>query len=158
MKRRLTLTALLTSAAVLLSGCAVGTGAGTSQVGATGNGVDATSELGVGIRSAVLVEGSSTLTLVGTLKNSGDAPDALVGAKFGEGVEGLLIPGTIGIPAGGAVTVGLPTSEFRVVIPAKTSRPSQFVPMTLVFRNAGELSLNVLVVTPEREYANIKVD
>lgn len=157
-KPRIAAVAVLSSLALVLAGCAVGSGAGTSQVKATGNGVDATSELGVGIRSAVLVEGASTLTLVGTLKNSGTTDDALIGARFGEGLQGLLIPGVIEVPAGSAVSVGLPSSTFRVVVPAKTSRPSQYVPMTLVFRNAGELELSVLVVEPVREYADIKVD
>ena len=157
-KPSLAAVALLSSLAVLLSGCAVGAGAGTSQVRATGNGVDATSELGVGIRSAVLVEGPSTLTLVGTLKNSGTNDDVLVGARFGEGLQGLLIPGAIEVRAGASVSVGLPASQFRIVVPAKTSRPSQYVPLTLVFRNAGELTLSVLVVEPVREYADIKVD
>lgn len=157
-KPRLVALAVLSSLAVVLSGCAIGADAGTSQVRATGNGVDATSELGVGIRSAVLVEGPSTLTLVGTLKNSGTADDVLIGARFGEGLQGLLIPGAVEVPAGGAVSLGLPTSAFRVVVPATTSRPSQYVPMTLVFRNAGEVELSVLVVEPVREYADIKVE
>lgn len=150
--------AVVTAAGLLLSGCAVGTGAGTSQVGATGNGVDATTESGVGIRSAVLVEGASTLTLVGTLKNVGATPDVLVGARFGEGVQGLLIPGPVPVAVNGVTSIGLPSSQFRVVVPAKTARPSQFVPLTLIFRDAGELELSVLVVKAEREYADIKVD
>jgi phage gpG-like protein len=158
--RRLIAAAL---AGVLLTGCATGFDAGTRQDSATGDGVDIALDNGLGVRGAILVHGKTGSTVVATLKNSSDRDDALIGVEVsGAGTDGMgaatLEPTSIDIPARGTVAVGLPNGDKRVLVTGVPERPSQYVTVVFVFRDAGRLQTQLLSTTNTRYYADINVD
>lgn len=144
------------------SGCAIGFNAGTTQVRGSGNAVEATLDNGVGIRNAVIVHNASASTVVVTLTNSSERADQLLAVEVsGEGSEGLgtptLQPQVITVPARGAVAVGLTADQPRITMTGAPARPSQFVEVTFVFRDAGRLTVNLLGVEQRLAYADIPV-
>jgi hypothetical protein len=159
--RRLVAAAM--AAMLFTSGCATGFNAGTRQDSATGDGVDAALENGLGLRGAILVRGESNSTIVTTLKNSTDRDDALIGVEVsGQGTQGMgaaiLEPSTIEIPARGTVSVGLPANEARITLTGVPERPSQYVTVVFVFRNSGRLETQLLSTQNAGYYADIDLD
>jgi phage gpG-like protein len=150
-------------AVILTSGCATGFDAGTRQDSATGDGVDRALENGLGVRGAILVHSDSNSALVATLKNSSDRDDALIGVEIsGAGTQSIgqatLNPSPIDIPARGTVSVGLPANEARITLTGVPERPSQYVNVVFVFRDAGRLETQLLSTQNAGYYADINVD
>ncbi len=155
-RRPVSALALLISAA-LLTGCGTGLEARTYQE--TGREDGAVADLGgrqgIAVRHLHVAppatgeahEAGSTAFVVGGLVNNGTSADALVGASSDvAGAVTLLVDGTptaeIAVPAGGAApqswTVAL-SGLTRVLAPAS------YVSVTLEFRRAGRVILQVPV-------------
>ena len=102
--------------------------------------------------------GSKSLTLVARLFNTGATPDALVGANLGTapGTDAKITNSAVPIvPGPEAASVGFNSTDFvnfySVDVPT-----ASYVPVTLKFKDAGQTTLQVLVVPPAGYYEGIK--
>ena len=136
-----------------LSACSNGVEAGTLDTTAwTG----ARTELGdLRIHNVVLVRDDETgvLSVSMTMINTGDTEDALTELVITAGAEvaAELQPGSIALAPG---TSTLVPGETEPAIQAEADLVAgQFAPVRFSFEHAGDVSMNVLVVTPENPHA-----
>ena len=152
------LTAALAALAVLTtSGCANGFNAGT-RIEATGSGVDATLESGLGVRGAILVGDAQGMAFVGSVVNDSDTDDTLDQVIINGEVAAAISGGGVPVVAGTAVQIGMPASEYRVLASGVELTPSSFVPVTLYFRTAGRVDVTLLVKPRSGIYADIPTE
>ena len=102
-------------------------------------------------------QGSKSLTLVARLFNTATTPDALIGANVGAapGTDAKITNGSVPIaPGPEAASVGFNSTNFvnfySVDVPT-----ASYVPVTLKFKDAGQTTLQVLVVPPVGYYEGI---
>ncbi len=102
-------------------------------------------------------QGSKSLTLVARLFNTGTTPDALIGASMGAtpGTDAKITNSSVPIaPGPDAASVGFNSTNFvnfySVDVPTAT-----YVPVTLKFKDAGQTTVQVLVVPPVGYYEGI---
>lgn len=149
MPRRRTLGVLSCAAAlaVTLSACGAGFDAGTNQVRRVTNGSDG--DVGsVAVRNLLLLQDGASppvTTLTGALVDNTDATDQLTAVKVGE--AGAITLSPITVPARGIVTLGSGDTP-AITVPDATFRPGRNIPVTLTFKNSGELTMSVLVMLP----------
>lgn len=142
--------ALLAAAVMLtLSGC----GGGETQAASYNPSDGVSAEAGeLLLRHVVLVtdaeQGSSTLLT--TIVNQGDQPDALVSAEVDGAASQLEQP--IQLPPGEATTIGIP-SDLRVDV-NQALQPGSIVGVDLMFQRAPTTTVRPLVQEAEDEYAN----
>ncbi|TAK69966.1 MAG: hypothetical protein EPO13_02980 [Actinomycetota bacterium] len=139
-----------------LAGCWQGFNAATNNVGTGGNGVEATSGP-VSISAATIVLGperSGSATLTGTLINAGPGGDALVGARLGDTPGWISGQGPLELPPRTPIQLGH-NSNVYVNFYDVDLEPSTYVELTLLFRAAGALKLQVLTVPPTGQYSSI---
>jgi hypothetical protein len=149
-----------------LAGCFNGFEAttNTQNTMSTGNGVQAQVG-GIRVENATLVRGEETgsVTLIMTIVNIGDQPDALAQvsiagqpAVFTDGTSAI---GAVEVAPGAAVPFGYGqdsagasrwVNAYTVEIP-----PSGFVPVQVFMANAGLAELEVLTVPPVGYYEGI---
>ena len=137
----------------VLSACSNGVEAGTLDKTAwTG----ARTELGdLRIHNAVLVRDAETgvLSVSMTMINTGATEDALTGLVItaGEEVAAELQPGSIALAPGTSTKV---PGETRPAIQAEADLAAgEFAPVRFSFEHAGDVSIEVLVVTPDNPHA-----
>jgi copper(I)-binding protein len=155
-RRPVSAAALLASAA-LLAGCGTGLEARTYQEVGREDGAVANvgGHTGIQVRhlhvappaSGTQVEAGSTAFVVGGLVNAGGSADSLVGATSDvAGAVQLLVDGTptteVAIPAGGAAPQGWALALSGL---SRALTPATYVPVTLEFRHAGRVTLDVPV-------------
>lgn len=96
--------------------------------------------------------------LIGAIANAGPQEDALTAVTLQGATEpAVLTPTPVEIPAGDAVflvaqdgpTVTLPDSEPPQLV------PGAFVPVSLTFESAGDVTVELLVQAPIGEYATV---
>lgn len=157
MRSRLLSAALLSS--ILLSGCGTGLHATTYTIERSPRDFRSTQvadlqvrNLGiVGPSTGITISSDGTAVLTGSVVNSGDTDDALVGVETDvAGTSTLWLDGktvtAIPVPAGGA------TGQWSATLSdlKQDLRVGQYVDVTLVFARAGRLAdLQVPVRTPQ---------
>lgn len=144
----------MVTAAFILAGCFNGPAATTTlqSLQLTGNGVQAASGA-LRIENAILVTNDTTTSLVMRIYNDGATDDALVGVEI-KGSRGDVDPQPTTIPAGGSVSFGFPDLSG----PKVTGTPlqlSQFIPVTLVFLEAGSTEFAAITVPPTGLYEGL---
>jgi hypothetical protein len=149
--------ALITAAALALSGCGAGVAATTAATYQPGEGAIAT--VGdVAVRNLVLVaDGKGSGVLIGSLVMlplGTDAPpdedpsgDLFVAAE-GEGAR-VDFDAPVLLPPVSRVTLGVDDGEVPAVVEDLAATPGQVVSVTMDFRDAGEVTLDVVVVDNE---------
>lgn len=150
-------------AVVPLSACGIGFEAATTTQRPSGNGANA--DVGaIQMRGITLVDGpdgSRTGTVVMTLVNSGDEPDALTGVRMvqppngtativGEGTAAGALP----LPRASRTLVGY-NSDIHVDISDLGLTPTQFTEIEFSFARAGRVTVPVMSVLPTGIYAGI---
>lgn len=160
-RRPVSALALLASAA-LLTGCGTGLEARTYQeVGREdGAAVNVGGLNGLGVRqlhveppaTGTQVDAGSTALVTGGLVNSGGSADALVGATSDvAGSVQLLVDGTptteVAIPAGGAAPQGWALALSGL---SRALSPATYIQVTLEFRRAGRVTLQVPVYAADQ--------
>lgn len=160
-RRPVSALALLVGAA-LLAGCGTGLSPRTYQeVGREDGAVANLGGLtGIQVRhlhvappaTGTQLEAGATALVVGGLVNGGSSADALVGATSSvAGAVQLLVDGTptteVAIPAGGAAPQGwsLALSGLSTAL-----SPATYIPVTLEFRRAGRVTLQVPVYAADQ--------
>jgi hypothetical protein len=153
-RRRAAAGALIAVAALALSGCGTGIDATTNAAYQPGEGAIAT--VGdVAVRNLVLVaDGKGSGVLIGSLVMlplGTDAPpdDNPSGDVFeaaeGEGAR-VAFDAPVLLPPVSRVTLGVDDGEVPAVVDDLAATPGQVVPVSLLFRDAGEVTLDVVVV------------
>jgi hypothetical protein len=149
--------ALLAAAALALSGCGAGAAATTNAVYQPGEGAIAT--VGdVAVRNLVLVaDGKGSGVLIGSivmLPLGTDAdpdenpPGDLFVAAEGEGAR-VDFDAPVVLPPVSRVTLGVDEDQVPAVVKDLGATPGQVVPVSMLFRDAGEVTLDVVVVDNE---------
>jgi hypothetical protein len=149
--------ALLAAAALTVSGCGAGADATTNEVYQPGEGAIAT--VGdVAVRNLVLVaDGEGSGVLIGSLvmlplgtdaPPDADPPGDEFEAAEGEGAA-VDFDAPVVIPPVSRVTLGVDDDQVAAVVDELAATPGQVVPVSLLFRDAGEVTLDVIVVDNE---------
>lgn len=151
--------------ALSLAGCFNGMNAGTQEVGASGDGVNA--ELGpdatLQIRNMVWVRDKNNpnnLTLSGSFNNISRDADTLTQVTTDPQGSVTITGGKLEIPGvtagtGNAVHVGYNADKYIDANGVDVVQ-SGYVATTFKFTNAGSETLSILVVPPTGDYADVK--
>lgn len=145
--------ALSISLLLSLSGCAIADQIpDTASMKPFGNGADtAIGELLVQDSTIVLFE-DGTAALTSTVVSQSADSDSLISVTINNSAADL--DATRLIPAGGTYRIGY-NSEHYAQTQIYGVEVGQYVPVTYDFQNAGEVTVNVLVVAPVGEYAMV---
>jgi copper(I)-binding protein len=146
------------SALLVLSGCAAGQSAETSQPynPSDGRNVNIPEDAGfndpyMAVRNALVVSDGGAASIIVTLVNNGPETDLLTEAKIGDQTAAF-VGGPVEIAPDQRVAIG--GGSERVALVAEGGvEPGDFVELTLTFTNAGTTTLEVLVIPSDDEYA-----
>jgi hypothetical protein len=131
------------------AGCYQGFDNTVNTQGPTGNGTDFLVGGDIKVQDATLVTGpegqSGVASLVMTLINEGEKPDALVTVST-EPATTSSLKSSIAVKPGAAVKVGGPAAQQSVVLTGLTVTPGSYATLTLSFQRAGSETRRVAVV------------
>jgi hypothetical protein len=164
-RRGLTAVAVVALAASL-SACGAGKGAQTNQyyMPASGRNVNVPSQTSyhepfMAIRNTVLVTSNrnpALSSLVVSFVNNNVDDDALTGVSI-NGVTQRVPRGEVPLPNRQIVTVGSLTSNYFIAVRGISSKPGDWVEVTLTFRNAARATFSILQLPQINEYAQVPV-
>jgi hypothetical protein len=146
------------SALLVLSGCAAGQSAQTSQPynPSDGRNVNIPEDAGfndpyMAVRNALVVSDGGAASITVTLVNNGLETDVLNEAKIGDQTA-VFVGGPVEIAPDERVAIG-GGSERIALVDEGGVEPGDWTELTLTFANAGSTTLDVLVVASDDEYA-----
>lgn len=146
--------ALLAVVLPLGAGCAAGFQAQTDDV--QGSSAGASAHLGnLKIANALLVEdpaGGRVSSVVATVVNDGEQSEQLTTIEVNGQAAGLPSGGSE-VPSHGVLAIG--SSDGEQVGVEGALAPGSFAAMTMTFRDAGSVTLQVLLLAAEGPYATI---
>lgn len=147
-----------TAALLVLSGCAAGKSAQTSQPynPSDGRNINIPADAGfndpyMAVRNALVVSDGGAASISVTLVNNGLETDVLNEAKIGDQTA-VFVGGPVEIAADQKVAIG-GGSERVALVQDGGVKPGAWTPLTLTFANAGSTTIDVLVVASDDEYA-----
>jgi len=153
-----TLIAAVFVAAMTLTGCQAGSTAQTSQPynGADGRNVNVPEDAAftddyIAVRNALVVSGGDAASVTVTLVNHSDEAEVLTEVRVNDQVAAF-VGGPFEIVPNGSVAIGGGAESVALVTEAGVE-PGQWTELQLTFTNAGTTTIQVLVVSPEDEYA-----
>ena len=153
-----TLIAALFVAAVTLTGCQAGQGAETSQPynGADGRNVNIPEDAAftddyIAVRNALVVSNGEAAAVTTTLVNHSDESDVLTEVRVNDQVASF-VGGPFEIPPNESLSIGGGSGTVALVSEAGVA-PGQWTELQLTFTNAGTTTIQVLVISPDDEYA-----
>ncbi len=156
-------TAAAAAALLVLTGCASGQSAQTSQPynPSDGRNVNIPEDAGfddpyMAVRNALVVSDGGAASITVTLVNNGDETDVLTEARIGEQTAAF-VGGPVEIAAGQKVAIG-GGSERIALVQEGGVEPGDWTELTLIFTNAGSTTLDVLVISSDDEYAALGED
>ena len=155
-RKNIAVTAFLSAAVLLLSGCATGFDAATNTQGDSGNG--RSMDVGaIQIRNATVVvdpADTSRATVLMTIINTDDVLDGVAAAKT-VGVSGEV---NIPLPHKEVVNVGF-ESEYRIVLTGVTGalEPGTFVNLSFMFGSGQSAPMSLLINERSGFYADIEI-
>lgn len=160
---RLRLPVAAAAALFVLSGCAAGQNAETSQDYDPADGrnvnvpADATFDDDyIAVRGALVVSDGGAASITVSLVNNGSEADVLTEARIGDQTA-TFVGGPVEIAPGAKVAIG-GGSERIALVEAGGVAPGDFTELTLVFAQAGTTTIDVIVVSSEDEYARLGED
>lgn len=136
-----------------VAGCHSGMNTDTTVQGASGDGVQVETP-GVQIDNATIVAGevgSQKAAFLGTVYNTTSTPDELVAIGAGDG-QAKLLPDPIPLPPRQTVTVQT-GKQAQAQFTGVELTAGTYVPVTMVFRSAGQAAFSALVVPPAGFYS-----
>jgi hypothetical protein len=155
--------ALAFAATVALTGCQAGQDAQTSQDYNPGDGRNvnvpedaAFDEDYIAVRNALVVSDGGAASLTVTLVNNGSDTDLLSEALL-NGQPFELLGGPFELPPSERVAVG-GGSERGALLPEGDVQPGDWAELTLSFAQAGTVTLDVVVISSDDEYALLGED
>ena len=155
---RSVLTALLIATlAVSLSGCGAGLNAETRKLKQVTDGVEATVNTdgnNIKVVNLLVVETAEGAgVLVGTLVNSLDQEDALLGVAINGQIASLT--GSNVLAKNKPVIFEGPSANIKAVVPALGAKAGQRVQVTMFFARAGEVTVQAIIRDQRDDYAGI---
>ena len=159
-RKNIAVTAFLSAAVLLLSGCATGFDAATNTQGDSGNG----RSIDVGaiqIRNATVVvdpSDTSRATVLMTIINTDDATDDVLDGVAAAKTVGVSGEVNIPLPHKEVVNVGF-DSEYRIVLTSVTGglEPGVFVNLSFMFASGQSAPMSLLVNEKAGFYAEIEI-
>jgi hypothetical protein len=155
---RRVLTALLIATLTLsLSGCGAGLNASTRNVKQVTDGVEATVNTDgnnikvVNLLVVATAEGAGVL--VGTLVNSMDQEDALLGVAINGQVA--TVTGSNVLAKNKPVIFEGPSANAKAVVPVLGAKAGESIQVTLFFARAGEVTVQAVIRDQRDDYAGI---
>jgi len=153
-----TVVAAVFVAAMALTGCQAGSTAQTSQPynGADGRNVnvpeDATfADDYIAVRNALVVSNGDAASVTVRLVNHSDDAEVLTEVRV-NGEVASFVGGPFEIPPNEAIAIGGGAEAVALVNDAGVE-PGQWTELQLTFTNAGTTTIQVLVISPDDEYA-----
>ena len=152
------LTALLIATlSISLSGCGAGLNAETRNLKQVTDGVEATVNTegnNIKVVNLLVVETAEGAgVLVGTLVNSLDQEDALLGVAMNGQIAS--VTGSNVLVKNKPVIFEGPSANIKAVVPALGAKAGQRVQVTMFFARAGEVSVQAIIRDQRDDYAGI---
>ena len=148
------LIALLT---ISLTGCGAGLNASTRNIKQVTDGVEATVNTdgnNIKVVNLLVVETAQGAgVLVGTLVNSLDQEDALLGVAINGQVA--TITGSNVLAKNKPVIFEGPSANIKAVVPALGAKAGESIQITLFFARAGEVTVQAIIRDQRDDYAGI---
>ena len=155
--RRVLTALLIATLAISLSGCGAGLNAETRNLKQVTDGVEATVNTegnNIKVVNLLVVETAEGAgVLVGTLVNSLDQEDALLGVAMNGQIASLT--GSNVLAKNKPVIFEGPSATIKAVVPALGAKAGQRVQVTMFFARAGEVSVQAIIRGQRDEYAGI---
>jgi len=155
--RRVLTALLIATLTVSLSGCGAGLNAETRNLKQVTDGVEATVNTdgnNIKVVNLLVVETAEGAgVLVGTLVNSLDQEDALLGVAINGQIASLT--GSNVLAKNKPVIFEGPSANIKAVVPALGAKAGQRVQVTMFFARAGEVSVQAIIRDQRDDYAGI---
>ena len=156
MRRALT-ALLIATLAISLSGCGAGLNAETRKLKQVTDGVEATVNTdgnNIKVVNLLVVETAEGAgVLVGTIVNSLDQEDALLGVAINGQIASLT--GSNVLAKNKPVIFEGPSANIKAVVPILGAKAGQRVQVTMFFARAGEVSVQAIIRDQRDDYAGI---
>lgn len=155
--RRVLITLLIATLTLSLSGCGAGLNAETRNLKQVTDGVEATvNTAGNNIKVVNLLvvetaEGAGVL--VGTLVNSLDQEDALLGVAINGQVA--TVTGTNALAKNKPVIFEGPSANAKAVVPVLGAKAGESIQVMLFFARAGQVTVQAIIRDQRDDYAGI---
>ena len=155
--RRVLTTLLIATLTVSLSGCGAGLNASTRHIKQVTDGVEATVNTdgnNIKVVNLLVVETAEGAgVLVGTLVNSLDQEDALLGVAMNGQIASLT--GSNVLAKNKPVIFEGPSANIKAVVPVLGAKAGQRVQVTMFFARAGEVTVQAIIRDQRDDYAGI---
>ena len=155
--RRVLTALLIATLTVSLSGCGAGLNAETRNLKQVTDGVEATVNTdgnNIKVVNLLVVETAEGAgVLVGTLVNSLDQEDALLGVAMNGQIASLT--GSNVLAKNKPVIFEGPSANIKAVVPVLGAKAGQRVQVTMFFARAGEVSVQAIIRDQRDDYAGI---
>ena len=155
--RRVLTALLIATLAVSLSGCGAGLNAETRKLKQVTDGVEATVNTegnNIKVVNLLVVETAEGAgVLVGTLVNSLDQEDALLGVAMNGQIASLT--GSNVLAKNKPVIFEGPSANIKAVVPILGAKAGQRVQVTMFFARAGEVTVQAIIRDQRDDYAGI---
>lgn len=158
--RKIAVVTISVSMALSLSACGAGNDAPTRMITQVTDGVDGsvtTYGNDIKVNSVLLVaQSDGSAVLVGSIVNENLTQDTLLGVTVG-GVKATLSQATLPLKQNTPVRFAGDSTNASAIIPGLNAAPGTRVKIQLSFANAGELTLDAIVLERAGVYANVGV-
>ena len=155
--RRVLTTLLIATLTISLTGCGAGLNASTRNIKQVTDGVEAhlnTDGNNIKVVNLLVVETAEGAgVLVGTLVNSIDQEDALLGLAINGQVA--TVTGTNSLAKNTPVIFEGPSANAKAVVPVLGAKAGQSVQVTMFFARAGQVTVQAIIRDQRDTYAGI---
>jgi len=155
--RRILTAFLIVTLTISLTGCGAGLNASTRNIKQVTDGVEATVNTdgnNIKVVNLLVVETAQGAgVLVGTLVNSLDQEDALLGVAINGQVA--TITGSNVLAKNKPVIFEGPSANIKAVVPVLGAKAGESIQITLFFARAGEVSVQAIIRDQRDDYAGI---
>ena len=155
--RRLVTAFLIALLTISLTGCGAGLNASTRNIKQVTDGVEATVNTdgnNIKVVNLLVVETAQGAgVLVGTLVNSLDQEDALLGVAINGQVA--TVTGSNVLAKNKPVIFEGPSANIKAVVPVLGAKAGESIQITLFFARAGEVSVQAIIRDQRDDYAGI---
>jgi len=155
--RRILTAFLIATLTISLTGCGAGLNASTRNIKQVTDGVEATVNTdgnNIKVVNLLVVETAQGAgVLVGTLVNSLDQEDALLGVAINGQVA--TVTGSNVLAKNKPVIFEGPSANIKAVVPVLGAKAGQSVQVTMFFARAGEVSVQAIIRDQRDDYAGI---
>jgi hypothetical protein len=158
MKRKIALISLVATSGLLLTGCATGNNAPTSQIKQVTDGVEADSGA-IKVRDFLLVnQADGSAVIVGTIVNDGSTPDQVTGITVNNSTQNIvakIAPASLNLNTNQPVIFAGPSANAAATLPNFNGEEGTRYSATITFQNAAPVTLSALLEAKSGYFANV---